>query len=168
MLFGLLLLSTPLKTLLFLNNFHTLHSFLSLSSAKPFKIFCVFLLNHTKLNLSHSKISLKFVFAKLNRRKNLFFILKVIKFLVLPRLKEESKLIKMAIEGTDNAEKKAAEHLKVLLVKHCTPVIYKLLPAQGFDKPEQFVNEYGSMGELIFEKVKQLKIQAMNRQQAQN
>ena len=89
----------------------------------------------------------------------------MIKFLVLPRIKRQSELIKIALEGKNNAEKKAAEHLQELLLKHCMPVILKSLPNPNVggsgaeDQAAHFVNEYGSVfGNVILQKVKQLKL----------
>lgn len=87
----------------------------------------------------------------------------MIKFLVLPRINRESEFIKVALEGKNNAEKKAAEHLQELLLKHCMPVILKVSSNNtgGADVEDQahFVNEYGSLfGNIVFQKVKQSKL----------
>ena len=86
----------------------------------------------------------------------------MVKFLVLPRIKQESALIKSALEGKDSAEKKAAEHLQELLLKHCLPVILKSLPSTVGVQQDQtfFVNEYGVFGNLVFQRAKQLKLPA--------
>ncbi|XP_066910948.1 transcription initiation factor TFIID subunit 6-like [Clytia hemisphaerica] len=89
----------------------------------------------------------------------------VIKSIVLPRIKSESGLIKEAINGNNSAEKKAAEHLQALLVKHCTPVIFKTLSHGVVETQEQFVDKFGFVGNLIFQKVNQMKLTSLNRQQ---
>ena len=89
----------------------------------------------------------------------------MIKSIVLPRIKSESRLIKEAIDGSNGAEKKAAEHLQALLVKHCTPVIFKTL-SHGMETQEQFVDKFGFVGNLIFQKVNQMKLSNLNRQQS--
>ena len=83
----------------------------------------------------------------------------MIKFLILPRIKRESEFIKVALEGNNNAEKKAAEHLQELLQKHCMPVIIKVSSSSGVEDLAHFVNEYGShFGNVACEKVKQSKL----------
>ena len=102
-----------------------------------------------------------------------YISLQVIKFLVLPRIKQESEFIRAALEGgNNNTEKKAAEHLQELLLKHCMPVILKIYANNNtgvVEDQSHFVNEYGSLfGNLIFQKVKQSKANNPNNTQMSN
>lgn len=80
------------------------------------------------------------------------------RFLVLPRLTTESNLIQAASEGRSNSEKKAAEHLQNLLLKHCSSVIFKTRPPP--DDQAQFEAEYGPLGVQLFQKVTQMRASA--------
>ena len=80
---------------------------------------------------------------------------------MLPRLKIESELIQKALEGTNNTEKKAAEHLETILIKHCAMVIIKTRSAP--DIHVQFINEFGYLGSAMCNKVLQLR-NSMNSQ----
>lgn len=75
--------------------------------------------------------------------------------LVVPHLSTESALIKIANDGRNNSEKKAAEHLQNLLIKHCSTIILKTKPPPDIE--EQFVAEYGYLGSQLFQKVTQLR-----------
>lgn len=73
----------------------------------------------------------------------------------MPRLAVESRLIAAAMEGRNNSEKKAAEHLQSILIKFCSSVIVKSKPPP--DDQAVFVAEYGSIGAQLFQKVTQMR-----------
>jgi len=83
----------------------------------------------------------------------------VIQSLALPRLHVEGERIKNVLENPllSSIDRTAAEHLRGLLVKHCGPVIKGL--TQPPDIPEQYSNEYGSLGPLVCQHVIKLREQ---------
>lgn len=85
--------------------------------------------------------------------------LEVLKFFVLPRLKLEGDLIKQALEG-NTSDKKSAEHLQALLIKHCSVAIAKTRSPP--DIHAQFVTDFGYLGTAICTKVQQLRMSQGN------
>nr|CAB3266799.1 transcription initiation factor TFIID subunit 6 [Phallusia mammillata] len=83
----------------------------------------------------------------------------VVQSLALPRLRVEGERIKNILESPllNNIDRTAAEHLRGLLVKHCGSVIKGL--RQAPDIPEEYLNEYGSLGPLICQQIIKLREQ---------
>jgi len=81
--------------------------------------------------------------------------LEVVKFLIIPRLKTEGDLIKKALDGNNQAERKAAEQLQTVLVKHCAIFLSKSRVAP--DIPEQYKTEHGYLGTALCARVNALR-----------
>ncbi|XP_028401111.1 transcription initiation factor TFIID subunit 6-like [Dendronephthya gigantea] len=79
----------------------------------------------------------------------------VLKVLVVPFLKTEGKLIKIALSGSDPREKSAAEHLQAIILKQLPTTIFQMRPSQ--EKLEQFEKEFGHLGPEIYKRVSQLR-----------
>lgn len=77
----------------------------------------------------------------------------------MPRLKLEGDLIKQALEG-NTSDKKSAEHLQALLIKHCSVAIAKTRSPP--DIHAQFVTDFGYLGTAICTKVQQLRMSQGN------
>ena len=77
------------------------------------------------------------------------------KFLIIPRLKTEGDLIKKALDGNNQAERKAAEQLQTVLVKHCAIFLSKSRVAP--DIPEQYKTEHGYLGTALCARVNALR-----------
>ena len=74
--------------------------------------------------------------------------------LVLPRLKQEGALIRAA-QPSKLVEHVAASKLQVLLKMHCAPILMNKRPAT--DTLQQYQDDYGALGLLLFNQVKTLR-----------
>lgn len=76
--------------------------------------------------------------------------------LVVPHLKEEAMLIRLAqAQPAKSAEHCAANKLQALLLRHCGPVLMATRPAG--DTVAQYQTDYGTLGQLLFNQVKTLR-----------
>lgn len=75
--------------------------------------------------------------------------------LVLPRLKQESLLIRAAVQQGKGPEHMAGNKLQTLLVRHCAPVLLATRPAT--DLALQYQTDYGNLGQSLFNQVKTLR-----------
>ena len=86
----------------------------------------------------------------------ILFFKKVVKVLVMPRLKIESKAIAEALESDSRIEKSSAEHLQTLLVKHCSLIVVHMRPLP--DVLEQYQQDYGNLlGTGIYRRAQQIR-----------
>lgn len=83
---------------------------------------------------------------------------------VIPKLKWESQLIKLVQKNDTNnmLEQLAASRLQTLLQKHCPRSL--MLTRKPTDTIEQYQNDYGHLGAVLFNQVKQARLQAQQQQ----
>lgn len=82
--------------------------------------------------------------------------LETISSLVLPRIKHEGSLIRLALgQQAKTAENVAANKLQSLLLRHCSQVLLATRPAG--DTLAQYQTDYGSLGQSLFNQVKTLR-----------
>lgn len=83
----------------------------------------------------------------------------VIKAIVLPKLKPLSERIKNVRESSlsSNFDKIAAEHLKSLVLKQCSP--YLKQARTGPDTPDAYIEDFGSIGSALCNQVQKLRSQ---------
>ena len=74
--------------------------------------------------------------------------------LVLPRLKQEGVLIR-AVQPSKLVEHVAASKLQILIKMHCAPILMNKRPAS--DTLQQYQDDYGALGLLLFNQVKTLR-----------
>lgn len=80
----------------------------------------------------------------------------VISSLLVPKLKQEGALIRAALaQPGKGAEHVAGNKLQSLLIRHCAPVL--LSTRSVADMALQYQNEYGSLGQALFNQVKTLR-----------
>ena len=80
----------------------------------------------------------------------------IITSLVLPRLKQESALIRAAQgQGSKVVEQVAANKLQSLLLRQCAPVLMATRSVN--DTAVQYQTDYGSLGQTLFNQVKTLR-----------